>query len=150
MCIRDSINTAGRSVSRFVQSIGNALTSTQHRFESFDTKRFRKLARPQPGHVQKRTPQRRLRRPQRLSQSSQANAFFTRLSEITCRSLYQRHRCRNLIRPATQASPITLLLGFFLSSKKRDVSPQRPPRRTRWPAINMRRAHRQHETPIGS
>jgi hypothetical protein len=63
-------------------------------------------------------------------------------------ALHQCNRPRNLVRFAAQARPKPLFFSLFPSAKENHVAPQWPPRRARRPAVNMRRAHRQHEGAI--
>src|SRR5260370_16031695 len=53
-------------------------------------------------------------------------------------ALYQRHRPGNLIRTAAQTRPVALFFRFFPSPEEGYVAPQRPPRRARRSAIDMR------------
>src|SRR4030088_1964518 len=69
---------------------------------------------------------------------------------MTGDALHQRNWAGNLIRAATQARPVTFLFLFCPRAKESNVAPQRPARRARRTAINVRRTHRKHEAPIGT
>src|SRR4029077_12228567 len=113
-----------------------------------DPQRFYQLARLEPGHLAERAPQRRLGGMESDCERPEADAFFTGVRNLSHGALHQPNGPGDFVGAAAQARTVTVLLSLFSRVEENHVAPQRPPRRTRRPAVNVRRAHGEYERSV--